>query len=46
MTSGMMAKGRFGKQDFRYVAEEDIYKNVYNAFEFPEHRLFPQFAYL
>ena len=25
MTSGMMAKGRFGKQDFRYVAEEDIY---------------------
>ena len=23
-----------------------IYKNVYNAFEFPEHRLFPQFAYL
>ena len=26
MTSGMMAKGRFGKQDFRYVAEEDIYR--------------------
>jgi transposase len=25
MTSGMMAKGRFGKQDFRYVAEEDVY---------------------
>jgi hypothetical protein len=25
MTSGIIAKGRFGKQDFRYVAEEDIY---------------------
>ena len=25
MTSGIFAKGRFGKQDFRYVAEEDIY---------------------
>jgi transposase len=25
MTSGMMAKGRFGKQDFRYIAEEDVY---------------------
>jgi transposase len=25
MTSGMMAKGRFGKQDFRYAAEEDVY---------------------
>ena len=25
MTSGMIAKGRFGKQDFRYVAEEDVY---------------------
>jgi Transposase DDE domain len=25
MTSGIEAKGRFGKQDFRYVAEEDIY---------------------
>jgi transposase len=25
MTSGLMAKGRFGKQDFRYVAEQDIY---------------------
>jgi transposase len=25
MTSNSKAKGRFGKQDFRYVAEEDIY---------------------
>ena len=25
MTSGIEARGRFGKQDFRYVAEEDIY---------------------
>jgi hypothetical protein len=25
MTSGMMAKGRFGKQDFRYAAKEDVY---------------------
>jgi len=25
MTSGMMAKGRFGKQDFRYAAEQDVY---------------------
>jgi len=25
MTSGMLARGRFGKQDFRYVADEDAY---------------------
>ncbi|AMN44080.1 IS1182 family transposase [Rhodoplanes sp. Z2-YC6860] len=25
MTSGIIAKGRFGKQDFRYVAEQDVY---------------------
>ena len=25
MTSGMMARGRFCKQDFRYVADEDVY---------------------
>ena len=25
MTSGASARGRFGKQDFRYVAEEDVY---------------------
>jgi transposase len=25
MTSGMMARGRFGKHDFRYVADEDVY---------------------
>jgi len=25
MTSGATARGRFGKQDFRYVAEEDVY---------------------
>jgi transposase len=25
MTSGIIAKGRFGKQDFRYVAEKDVY---------------------
>jgi hypothetical protein len=25
MTSNSKAEGRFGKQDFRYVAEEDIY---------------------
>jgi transposase len=25
MTSGLIAKGRFGKQDFRYVAEQDVY---------------------
>jgi len=25
MTSGIKAKGRFGKQDFRYVKEDDIY---------------------
>jgi len=24
-TSGVKAKGRYGKQDFRYVAEEDVY---------------------
>ena len=24
MTSGSKADGRFGKQDFRYVAEEDV----------------------
>ena len=24
-TSGIKAKGRFGKQDFRYVAEDDVY---------------------
>src|SRR5205807_7188459 len=25
MTSGMEAKGRFGKQDFHYLAAEDVY---------------------
>ena len=25
MTSGAKAKGRFGKQDFRYLADEDVY---------------------
>jgi transposase len=25
MTSGVTARGRFGKQDFRYVAQEDVY---------------------
>jgi transposase len=25
MTSGLIAKGRFGKQDFRYMAGEDVY---------------------
>jgi transposase len=25
MTSGMLARGRFGKQDFRYVVDEDVY---------------------
>jgi transposase len=25
MTSGIIARGRFGKQDFRYVAEQDVY---------------------
>jgi len=25
MTSGLYAKGRFGKQDFVYVAEDDVY---------------------
>lgn len=25
MTSGMKAKGQFGKHDFRYVAEDDVY---------------------
>jgi transposase len=25
MTSGIIAKGRFGKPDFRYIAEEDVY---------------------
>jgi transposase len=25
MTSGMIARGRFGKQDFRYLADEDVY---------------------
>jgi transposase len=25
MTSGMLARGRFGKQDFRYLADEDVY---------------------
>ena len=25
LTSGIKAKGRFGKQDFRYVAEDDVY---------------------
>ena len=26
LTSGVMAKGRFGKQDFVYVAEDDVYR--------------------
>ena len=25
VTSGLQAKGRFGKQDFRYVAQDDVY---------------------
>ena len=25
LTSGAKAKGRFGKQDFRYVADDDVY---------------------
>jgi hypothetical protein len=25
MTSGAKSEGRFGKQDFRYVAEENVY---------------------
>jgi hypothetical protein len=25
MTSNSKAEGRFGKQDFRYIAEEDVY---------------------
>lgn len=25
MTTGMRARGQFGKQDFRYVADEDVY---------------------
>jgi transposase len=25
MTSNAKAEGRFGKQDFRYLAEEDVY---------------------
>jgi hypothetical protein len=25
MTSGLIAKGRFGKQDFRYVVQQDVY---------------------
>ena len=25
MTSGINVRGRFGKQDFRYVAEQDVY---------------------
>jgi transposase len=25
MTSGMLARGRFGKQDFRYLVDEDVY---------------------
>ena len=25
MTSNAKAEGRFGKQDFRYVADEDVY---------------------
>jgi hypothetical protein len=25
MTSNSKGEGRFGKQDFRYVAEEDVY---------------------
>ena len=25
MTSSAKAKGRFGKQDFRYIADEDVY---------------------
>ena len=26
MTSGLLAKGRFGKQDFVYVAADDVYR--------------------
>ncbi len=26
MTSNSKADGRFGKQDFRYIAEEDVYE--------------------
>jgi len=36
MTSGMMARGRFGKQDFRYVADEDVY--ICPAGETPPYR--------
>jgi hypothetical protein len=25
LTSGIKAKGRFGKQDFRYLADDDVY---------------------
>ena len=25
LTSGIKAKGKFGKQDFRYVKDEDVY---------------------
>jgi hypothetical protein len=25
MTSNSKAEGRFGKQDFRYIAEQDVY---------------------
>ena len=26
MTSGAKAEGRFGKQDFAYLADEDVYR--------------------
>ncbi len=28
LTSGLKAKGRYGKQDFRYVAEDDVYPGL------------------
>jgi transposase len=32
MTSNAKADGRFGKQDFRYVADEDVY--ICNSYDF------------
>jgi len=40
MTSNAKAEGRFGKQDFRYVAEDDVYKGAVQGFhDFSRHAL-------
>jgi hypothetical protein len=41
LTSGAKAAGRFGKQDFLYVAAEDIYRCPADCHDGGLHRLSP-----